>query len=544
MKHSTRSSPTPSTAGAPNQTVAQPNQDEQNFPQTFFGNYSKGLPHNDKGIVDAGAYVQFRDALNSAKAARDSRVYDFATLSQALVDARGANSTAERFTSCTSGLAVDPLGPDPFALPFKPAPSVTSREAAQEAVENYWMAHCRDVAFANYDSDPTVAAAAAELQRINNAVGHFGSHAITPANVFRAYDLPGAQVGPYISQFLYLDVPFGAQKFSQHIQTVQPGSNWMTKTAEWLAVQNGEWTGRLGADLFDSTRRYIRNGRDLGQYVHVDELYQAYFNACLILFGAHAPVGPGNPFRNHASIKGFATFGGPHMLTLVTEVATRALQAVWAQKWLVHRRLRPEAYGGLVHFSIEGASEFNALQLPVIVKNSAAVARARACNGTSLMPMAFPEGSPTHPAYGAGHATVAGACVTMLKAWFDEAHVLANPVQPSADGLTLVPYAGSTGLKVGDELNKLASNIAIGRNFAGVHWYSDYTESVRLGELVSIVVLARESRGFYEDHYFQFTSFDGFRVRIERGAVTVTGTGQRPAHLEDALIASLIGPAA
>jgi len=31
-----------------------------------------------------------------------------------------------------------------------------------------------------------------------------------------------------------------------------------------------------------------------------------------------------------------------------------------------------------------------------------------------LLPMAFPEGSPIHPAYGAGHATVAGACVTIL----------------------------------------------------------------------------------------------------------------------------------
>ena len=36
-----------------------------------------------------------------------------------------------------------------------------------------------------------------------------------------------------------------------------------------------------------------------------------------------------------------------------------------------------------------------------------------------LLPMAFPEGSPMHPAYGAGHATVAGGCVTMLKAFFE-----------------------------------------------------------------------------------------------------------------------------
>lgn len=40
--------------------------------------------------------------------------------------------------------------------------------------------------------------------------------------------------------------------------------------------------------------------------------------------------------------------------------------------------------------------------------------------GTYFLPMAFPEGSPTHPSYGSGHATVAGACTTILKAFFDE----------------------------------------------------------------------------------------------------------------------------
>ena len=51
-----------------------------------------------------------------------------------------------------------------------------------------------------------------------------------------------------------------------------------------------------------------------------------------------------------------------------------------------------------------------------------------------LLPMAFPEGSPTHPAYGAGHATVAGACTTILKAWFDESFVIPNPVVTDATG--------------------------------------------------------------------------------------------------------------
>lgn len=40
----------------------------------------------------------------------------------------------------------------------------------------------------------------------------------------------------------------------------------------------------------------------------------------------------------------------------MTEVATRALKAVWFEKWFVHRRLRPEEFGGLVHNHLTGAA--------------------------------------------------------------------------------------------------------------------------------------------------------------------------------------------
>lgn len=100
------------------------------------------------------------------------------------------------------------------------------------------------------------------------------------------------------------------------------------------------------------------------------------------------------------------------------------------------------------------------------------------------MPLAFPDGYPQHPSYGAGHATVAGACATILKAFFDETFVIPDPVAPTDDGLAVMPYTGADAgqMTVGGELNKVAANIAIGRNIAGVHWRSDYTQSVLLGE--------------------------------------------------------------
>jgi hypothetical protein len=141
--------------------------------------------------------------------------------------------------------------------------------------------------------------------------------------------------------------------------------------------------------------------------------------------------------------------------------------------------------------------------------------------GNALLPIAFPEGSPTHPAYGAGHATVAGACVTILKAWFNESTRLVDlgvtPLQPTDDGLALVPYAEADAgdMTVGGELNKIAANVALGRNMAGVHWRSDATESFKLGEQVAIGLM-RDQKSCYNEHFngFSLTKFDGTVITV------------------------------
>ena len=253
-------------------------------------------------------------------------------------------------------------------------------------------------------------------------------------------------------------------------------------------------------------------------------------NACLVLLGTGAPFDEGNPYNppnpHSRTQAGFGTFGGPHVLSLVTEVATRALKAVWHQKWFVHRRLRPEAFGGLVHLKLQGRRGTKR-DYPIHdqVLGSVALRETFSTHGSYLLPMAFPEGSPTHPAYGAGHATVAGACVTILKAWFDERHPIASPVVPTNDGLELVPYTGpgAQELTVGGELNKLAANIAIGRNMAGVHWRSDYLESVRLGERVALCVLFNQRKDYHEDYSLTLIGFDGDLFKITPDKITKNG---------------------
>jgi len=102
----------------------------------------------------------------------------------------------------------------------------------------------------------------------------------------------------------------------------------------------------------------------------------------------------------------------------------------------------------------------------------------------------------------------------MLKALFNESFVIPNPVTASDDGLSLVPYTGPA-LTVGGELNKLASNISLGRDAAGVHYRSDGVEGIKLGEAVALSIL-RDTATLYHEQFpgFSLTRYDGTSVTI------------------------------
>jgi len=502
------------------------NGDEERFRGTdgklnYIGNFHKGLRHNQFGEVDPAAYEKLLEILKHEKG------FDQIPL-----------DLGRKLTNPQSGLATDLEGPNPKSIHILAAPSLDSAEEAAEAVELYWMALLRDVPFTRFASDPDVAAAAGEISNLKDFTGPKAGGKVTPQTLFRGCSA-GDTAGPLVSQYLLADIGYGALNIVQREKTVVASKDYLTKVDDWLPVQNGS-TATPG-DAFDPTPRYIRNMRDIGQYVHVDALYEAYLNACLILLDHNAPFDPGNPYvAPHPDAKtqiGFGTFGGPHILSLVTEVATRALKAVWWQKWFVHRRLRPEAFGGLAQMQLEGVGGVkrdNHLHPQFL--NSEALKRVRSRFGSYLLPIAFPEGSPTHPAYGAGHATVAGACVTILKAWFDEDVPLVSlglqPVVASDDGIAKpVPYTGpdAGSLTVGGELNKVAANIAIARNMAGVHWRSDYTQSALLGERVALHILSKQRKDYHErDWSFTLRSFEGDKVTINRDGVFKNGKEIHP----------------
>ena len=133
-----------------------------------------------------------------------------------------------------------------------------------------------------------------------------------------------------------------------------PNVDYMTTFSDWLTVQNGGVTGLQ--NHIDAMFRYIRNvAGDLAAFTHVDVHYQAYFVAFLVLAGIGAPPNPGNPYIASKCENGFGTFGAPDFAATLGAIATKALSAVWYQKWFVHLRPRPEATGGQVHLVKNGA---------------------------------------------------------------------------------------------------------------------------------------------------------------------------------------------
>jgi hypothetical protein len=480
------------------------NGDEDALPG-FIGSYSKGLRHNALGEPDAESYNSLMLAL--------------ATGSQAKFDIVFLGGD-RHLTNPQAGLAFDPVGLDAHQFVQPPAPAFSSAEEAGEMVEHYWQALLRDVNLNRYRTHPLAQEAIADLNRLSDFRGPRENGKVSPQTLFRD-PFPGCTAGPYISQFMWLDTPFGVEFVDRRMRTLVAGTDYGTTFSDWLAIQNGNVPG---VEHFNPQRRYVLTGRDMAQWVHIDVLFQAYFNACLILGqpttigGIQAPVNPGNPYVDLRKEDGFATLGGPFYKTILCEVATRALKAVWYQKWFVHRRLRPEEFGGRVHVT---KSSLKSYPIHNDVLHSAAVDRVHAKYGTYLLPLAFKEGSPTHPSYGAGHATVAGACVTMLKALFDEDYAIPHPKVPTPDGQALRDLEGVT-LTVGGELNKLASNVATGRNIGGVHWRSDAYWSILLGEQVALHVLVDGLAALNEiiEPGLQFTSFTGRKVTVNKEGYT------------------------
>ncbi len=537
-------------------------------------------------------------------------------LSKILIDLQLKPVSVRAWESAGAGNTFDLEGPDAQAVTMVPAPQLGSDELSAEMAEVYAQALLRDIPFSTFSPSYLNSQIASlhinndKLQNVEEVVQLLNQFTwfkggkidglnederfrrrtnLTPSNAFRGI-APGDDIGPYISQFLLAGnnginandperssatglISYGAISVDQKVR-VADQKDYMTEWDDYYDAQNGADLRGLESYSENTQRRFIHTPRDIATYVHYDALYEAYLNACLMLLGMGTKFDPGIPFQQADNVdhqQGFAHFGGPHILSLVTEVATRALKAVRFQKFNNHRRLRPEALAARIHkIDLLAASAPELHKMYQDLNDSCVNSKSildkindhnQNMNGNNtdsyLLPMAFCEGSPMHPAYGAGHATVAGACVTILKAFFDHSAPLAIvdrneindktnrvaatcsqdsicqtydptdeiPAQHfayvSVDNgtkLSAIPVLNQNGelscLTVEGELNKLAANISIGRNWAGVHYFTDYIESLKMGEQIALSLLEEQKLTYSENFSMTVPLFDGSSVRI------------------------------
>ncbi|WP_455365705.1 vanadium-dependent haloperoxidase [Kaarinaea lacus] len=483
------------------------NDDEITYPDQI-NSYTKGLPHNGDGIVDPDAYVSLLNALKSGDPT------DFDAIIMSPQNQLGLRNPQAAYSYLTEGK-------DPHSFKMPAAPTFDSAWQASDAIEVMWQAITRDVPFANYDTDPLIAAAVDDMNNMSDYRGApKDGGPVTPQTLFRGIG-ERETVGPYISQFLLLPIPYGATTVEQLYDIPEAShvkNNFLTEYPEWLAIQNGAKPQKSQQNL---QPRYLYSGRALAQFVLKDFVYQAYLGATRIIRGyGSGAYDLNDPYAGKTAEARSPLFGNNHAADFIGRVAMASQNVAWFQKWLVHRRARPEVFFGRVHNHLMKAEINYPIHQEVL--NSPALgymfdmnADTNGGNGTYLLATATPSGSPLHPTYPAGHAVMAGAAVTMLKAFFNGDFELPYAVMPSASGKKLVTYEGK--LTIEGELNKLASNISLGRDVAGVHFRTDGDLGIVLGEDYAISVLREIVKTYNEDfNGWSFHRFDGTPVCVNK----------------------------
>lgn len=473
------------------------NNDEARYAdQNYYASFFKTLPQNEYGEVEPQAFEQLQEAMRTG----DQAAFEAISLS---------DSANRKLANPQGAFRYEMMGLDSHATRMPPAPTFRSAKTAAEMGEVYWQAITRDVPFIDYQSNSDIADAVSDLNNFSEPQGPTENGSVTAQTLFRG-ETPGDVNGPYISQFLLKDVPYGPSRVVQRYPVGLAGQDFMTDASNWIHIQRGG--APLESLVFEDDHKYIFNNRALSEYVHQDVLFQAYFNAALIAFTmGPAAIDPNNPYLSIDNQGSFTSLGGPWLLQLLTYASNLSLSGAWFQKWRVHRRLRPEVFAGRVHYHQTEGRDYEIHQ---DILNSEAISRVNAQYGTYFLPMAYTEGSPTHPAYPAGHATIAGACCTVLKAFFNEDFVLSDTVQADATGDNLISYTDSV-LTLGGEFNKLANNISIGRDAAGVHYRTDGVDGLTVGEQQAITMLTEHVRTLNEDFPgLTLTKFNGEKITI------------------------------
>jgi len=477
------------------------NGDESTIPM-FLGTFTKCINHDAQGRANSTEANKLIDSLKN----RDTDL--LATVNLDL---------GRKFVQPRGALSLNIVGPTPSSISIPPAPKFNSAETAGEMVEDYCHVLCRDIPFADFNTNSVIGNCVAYMNTLTDFKGHTP---VTRDNIFRGTG-KGELNGPFISQLLIRDIIIWPHTSDARafFPTRTSANDRMITFSDFLSVQNGSSPSN---DLtISGSLTYLATGRDLSYIVWKDAPGQAFAMAAYLANNnLGVPLSPINPYLTESELSNqvpFVTWSFNDVLVTMESAVQASLRTAWYGKWLAHRRTRPEAFGGEVEQV--RLTTMNPAGIHSDLLTNGVLSDILTQQGTHLLAQAFPEGSPAHPAYPAGHACFSGACATILKAFYDESYIFPESYAPNSAGTTLVATGDDVTWE--GEVNKLASNCTFGRDWAGVHYRSDGIEGILAGEKVAIQVL----KDFVDTHNepncgFQFTSYLGDTIIIKQSSAS------------------------
>ena len=498
----------------------------------YRGVYSKGFAGHTgpNGIIigpNSTLYSTYIEALRTRNQALLNQVY---SQTGTLTDAH-----------CVFDVELEGKYKSSYAIPL--APRITSLTAAAEILEVYVMALVRNFNFHILDTNcifykniPSEA-----KSTLNNYIGWLNvpqirdnlncplmNGDISANTLFRGISR-GDLIGPYVSQFFYYETAVGNLKLEQKYQCLDLSENivpdisnskynFLKTEQDFISV----WNGGSRTSSLPTKTKYMTNLMDLVLYINRDQIWESIFITASLLLSRRIPIGFYVKPSRKTPVSRFVNLGPLDLYNLMMKATKLAMNATWVWKWS-QLRPRPEEMAYQIHLAkTYTSSQLNGstINFPSELLNSPILEEiSRLNNGKYLMPLAYSQGSPFHPSYPGGHATIAGAMVAIMKAWFN-CDSLIPAVVPDMNGENLVLYRLESDptevqfLRIEDELNKIATNCSHSRNMAGIHYRIDSESGIAIGEQVAIDVLTEEVNKYSDEITFRFRRRTGEVVTI------------------------------
>lgn len=399
-----------------------------------------------------------------------SKGHDPATLTHALTAPPAERDAAFRAIRLTGrmrlasprwGVQPPPVGFGDFPADF---PADDSAQTAAELVELALAATLLDTPWRSIRE--TVQRRGNPLEGLDDILGG----PTRPASLFRPEEQSGPD--PYISQLLLLPVPMGAMAAMTGVQRylLRTGAYGVTAETQAAMLRGAPIEAQsYGEEL------YINTPRALASAMHLDPPYLMGLHSMLILDGLRVPRS--SLFPPLPAEAGFTDYGGAAAAQcLLAEASDEAFGDCWKLKYdpdPQRRRARPEellARQEVLH--------------PIWHERGAPLL----APWGGRLPLPIAEGCPMHSAWTSGHAVTAAAEAVVMMATYRDGPWPFAPIQASPDGLSLVP-ANSSSLTVHGEIRKFAWNKGFGRCPLLVHYRSDVTAGLLVGQAAAVRVL-------------------------------------------------------